>query len=175
MRIRNLLAMVVLALWMPACADLSGLADDLRNPCGADGCVTQKTCAEARASEFFWQLAGFQPADILNPDVRNQPTLTAILHVGDIKPLRVSARRTGTAEDCASKAVSVEWTISNPDVLELQPTSDRLISALAALQPGDSAVSANLTFGDGSPAIRIFPWSFTNVGSGDITVIRVLP
>jgi hypothetical protein len=57
-------------------------------------------------------LSGFGPQDILNPDVRNQREVTAIMHVGDVKPLKVKAATTVTSEDCSGKATSVEGSFS---------------------------------------------------------------
>jgi hypothetical protein len=134
-----------------------------------------KTCSELRASQFHWILSGFTPSDILNPDMRNQPELTAIMHVGVARSLRVAAGTTDTSEDCSSKATQVDWAVSNPAVarLEIQPGSRA--ASLVAVEPGDTNVSATLQFDDGTPSLHVLPWSFTNVGSGDVSVIRVVP
>jgi hypothetical protein len=134
-----------------------------------------KTCAELRASQFFWNLNGFASRDILNPDTRDQPELTAIVHVGDAKVLKVSAGSTDTSEDCSGKATTVDWSVSSPVVVRLEVQGNPRVATLVALQPGDTNVSAVLQFEDGTPTMRVLPWSFTNVGSGNITVIRVVP
>jgi hypothetical protein len=89
--------------------------------------------------------------------------------------MRIAAGSTATSEDCSSKATSVEWHNSNSVVLRLDPSGDALRRSLVALQPGDTVVAATLTFADGTPPMRVLPWSFTNVGSGEVTVVRVLP
>jgi len=132
-------------------------------------------CSEVAASNplLFWRLSGFTERDILNPDVRDQPQLTAIMRAGDVKVLTV--RAAGGTEDCSGKATSVEWSVSNPEVARLDVGQAPRTGSLVALQPGDTGVSALLTFQDGTPPMRVLPWSFTNVGSGDVTVVRVLP
>jgi hypothetical protein len=159
---------VFLALLLPACIDLSGLAFPRFE-------FDPATCAELRASDFFWSLRGFGSEDILDPDVRNQTQLTAIMRVGQTKILELRAATVQTQEDCRSKAVSVEWSSSRPRVVRLDFARDRLTATLTALKPGDAEVAATLQFEDGTPMLRALPWSFTNVGSGDITVVRVVP
>jgi hypothetical protein len=165
---------LLLVIALLACGtDISGLREAFDAPCGP-ACVPS-TCSALVASEFHWSLNGFRAQDILNPDVRNQPELTAIMHMGDVKTLKVSAGTTRTSEDCSGKATSVEWSVSNPVVARLDITDDPRTRSLVALQPGDTGVAAILTFQDGTPPIRVLPWSFTNVGSGDISVVRVVP
>jgi hypothetical protein len=82
---------------------------------------------------------------------------------------------TDTSEDCSGKAATVDWSVSNPVVVRLDVQGNPRVATLVALRPGDTNVSAVLQFEDGSPATRVLPWSFTNVGSGNITVIRVVP
>lgn len=134
-----------------------------------------KTCSELDPSQFHWSIGGFTSRDILNPDARDQAELTAIMHVGDVKAVEVSAGSIYTSEDCSEKAVTVDWFISNPVVARLEVVESRRAASLVALQPGDTNVAAVLQFDDGTPPMRVRPWSFTNVGSGDITVVRVVP
>ena len=131
---------LLLPLWLLfGCIDLTGLKCDL----GGTGpeCPTTtyvpKACSELVASQFSWSLRGFLEKDILNPDVRDQRELTAIMHVGF--------------------------------------TENPRTASLIALQPGDTAVAAILHFQDGTPPLRVLPWSFTHVGSGNVTVVRVVP
>jgi len=143
--------------------------------CPTCAAFVAKTCSELRASQFFWNLNGFSSRDILNPDTRNQAELTAIMHVGDATILKVSAGSTDTSEDCSGKATTVDWSASNPVVARLEVQENPRVDQLVAVRPGDTNVSAVLHFEDGTPPMRVLPWSFTNVGSGDITVIRVVP
>jgi hypothetical protein len=164
----------------PACVDSGGTGCGPNPQFGLFCCPTcpefvPKTCNELTASELFWTLSGFSAGDILNPDVRNQTELTAVLHVGDSKSLKVSAGSTATSEDCSQKAVAVDWSVSNPAAVRIDIAADSHGASLLALEPGDTVVSAVLQFEDGTPPMRVFPWSFTNVGSGDITNIRVVP
>ena len=133
------------------------------------------TCAELRASDFLWILRGFGPEEILNSDLRNQPELTAVMRVGQTKSLELSAATARTSEDCRSKAVAVEWSSSRPRVVRLDVAKDRLTACLTALKPGDTEVAATLRFADGTPMLRALPWSFTNGGSGHVTIVRVVP
>jgi hypothetical protein len=153
---------------LPACIDLSGLAFPRIE-------FDPATCAELRASDFFWSLRGFGSEDILNPDVPNQTELTAIMRVGQTKLLELRAATVQTDEDCRSKAVSVEWSSSLRRVIRLDAPGDKLTATLTALRPGDAEIAATLQFEDGTPMLRALPWSFTNVGSGDITVVRIVP
>ena len=165
-----------LAMSLPACSDLGRLGDIFANPCGPGGCrIPQRPCAEFSAAALSWSLRGFEPADILNPDLRNQPELTAVLHVGAVKRLRVSATGLGAAEDCSSKAASVDWLVSNSVVARFEAAENPREASLVALQPGDTVVSATVTFQDGTPPLHVLPWSFTNIGSGTVTVVRVVP
>ena len=134
-----------------------------------------KTCAELNATQFHWSLRGFSSGDILNPDTRDQPELTAIMHVGDVKALKVSAGTTDTSEDCSDKASSVEWSVSSRRVASLEIEDGGRAARLTTLKPGDTIVAATLHFQDGTPSMRVLPWSFTNVSSGDVTVVRVVP
>ncbi len=137
--------------------------------------IQQRTCAELRASDFFWTLQGFELADILNPDVRNQTQLTVVLRVGQRKVLSVHAGSIDTAEDCSGKAGSVQWVVSNTVVARL-PTGPAPRSAtLEPLQPGDVSVSAILTFQDGTSPIQALPYAFASFGGAPVTVIRVVP
>ena len=168
-------SLAALAAGLPSCVDLSGLHDELLNPCGREPCaVVARTCAELSASDLHWSLRGFLETDIVDPDRRDQRELTAIVHVGEVKPLRVSASG-ATAEDCSGKAAGVEWESSDRATARLEVTEDRRSAALVALRPGDVVISAELTFADGTPPMRILPWAFTNVGSGDVTLVRVVP
>jgi hypothetical protein len=160
---------------LPACADLSGLRDQFAEPCGPDGCAIVATCSQLNASQLNWTLSGFTSQDILNPDERNQPQLTAIMHVGDDKTLKLRATYFQTTEDCTGKATSIAWSVSNPVVARLDVAEDPRTGSLVALEAGDTDVAATLTFQDGTPPMRVLPWSFTNVGSGDVTVVRVVP
>lgn len=167
--------LLLLAMLLPACVDLSGLRDDLANPCGPDGCRITVTCSALVASDplLHWSLRGFTEQDILNPDQRNQPELTAIMRAGDVKVLTV--RAAGATEDCSEKATSVQWSVLNPGVVRVDVAGTPRTGSLVALEPGDTEVAAILTFNDGTPPMRVLPWSFTNVGSGDVTVVRVVP
>lgn len=167
------LAGLLLTMSLPACADLSGLRQAFDASCGP--ACEPSTCSALTVSELFWHLDGFKAQDILNPDQRDQRELTAIMHVGDVKILRVSASSTRTSENCAEKATSVEWTISNSVVARLEPQDGPRARLLVALQPGDTVVTALLAFQDGTPPMTVRPWSFTNIGSGDVTVMRVVP
>jgi hypothetical protein len=159
---------------LPACGpDFTGF---MANPCGPGGCqASPRPCADVPTSAFHWSLRGFGPADILDPNLRNQAELTALMHVGDVKRLSLSAASILASENCASKAATVEWMISNRVVARLQGAENPREATLVALQPGDTVVSAMVGFEDGTPPLRVFPWSFTNVGSGDVTVVRVVP
>jgi hypothetical protein len=143
-------SLLVLGIFLPACG-LDRLRDDLANPCGPDGCQTTVTCSEVAASYplLFWSLSGFTEQDILNPDVRNQPELTAIMHPGDVKVLTV--RAAGATGDCSGKATSVQWSVSNPVVARLDVAGTPRTASLVALEPGDTEVVAILTFNDGTP------------------------
>jgi hypothetical protein len=160
---------LLLALWMPVgCVDPD--LDSLK--CGlapsSPGCPTTpfvpKTCSELRASQFHWSLSGFSAKDILNPDTRDQRELTAIMHVGEAKILKVSAASGDTSEDCSTKATTVEWSLSNRAVARLDFQGTSRAASLVALQPGDANVAAILQFDDGTPSMRILPWSFTGRG-----------
>jgi hypothetical protein len=168
-----------LPMWLlPGCTNLDPLKCDLgvtAPGCPAPTPFVWKTCSQLTAAAFHWSIGGFGPQDVLNPDVRNQPTLTVIMHVGDVKALKVSAGSTETNVDCGEKATSVEWSVADPRVARLDVADNPRAASLAALEPGDTVVAATLQFGDGTPPMRVFPWSFTNVGSGDITVVRVVP
>jgi hypothetical protein len=170
--LHRLLSPLLLLACLPAC-DL-GLKDwGAWDPCANGACI--RTCAQLPASQLQWTLSGFRPADILNPGVRDQPDgLTALVHVGDEKMLALSGRSWMTSEDCNDKVRSVEWTNSNPVVLRLVPSEDGRTAMVVALQPGDAVVAADITFRDDSPPQHVRPWSFTQVGSGWITVVRVL-
>jgi hypothetical protein len=169
---------LLLPLWLLfGCVNLTSLKCDLGGTgpdCPTTTFVPLK-CSELVASQFSWTLRGFVERDILNPDVRDQRELTAIMHVGDVKALNVSAGTTQTSEDCSAKATSVEWSVSNPVVARLDFTENPRTASLVALQPGDTVVAAILHFQDGTPPMRVLPWSFTNVGSGSVTVVRVVP
>jgi len=172
----KLVPVVLLAAGLPACADLGSLYEDFANPCGAGGCrIPQRPCGELAASAFSWSIRGFGPADILDSDLRNQAELTAILHVGDARRLRVSATSLATSEDCSSKAATVDWRTSNPAVVRLETAESPREASLVASRAGDTVVSADIAFEDGTPTLRVLPWSFTNVGSGTITLVRVVP
>ena len=160
-----------------ACVNLDSLYCDLggTGPKCPSTPFVPKTCAELSASAFHWSLSGFTAQDILNPDDRSQRELTAIMHVNEVRTLNVSAGSTQTSEDCSSKAVSSEWFSSSPNVVRLTVSQNQRSSLVTARKPGDSSVAAVLQFEDGTPPMRVLPWSFTNVGSGDITIIRVLP
>ena len=169
---------LLLPLWLLlGCVNLDPLKCDLGVT--GPGCPAKpfvpKTCSELSPSQFHWSLGGFTSRDILNPDMRDQPQLTAVMHVGDVKALIVSAGSTDTYEDCSGKAVAVDWLVSNPVVARLEVADSRRAASLTALQPGDTNAAAVLHFEDGTPTMRVLPWSFTNVGSGDITVVRVVP
>jgi hypothetical protein len=60
-------------------------------------------------------------------------------------------------------------------VAQLDFTGNPRTASLVALQPGDTVVAAILHFQDGTPPLRVLPWSFTHVGSGNVTVVRVVP
>jgi hypothetical protein len=113
--------------------------------------------------------------DILNPDDRNQTELTALLPVTRAQTLRITGATVWTREDCTSKVASAIWTVTDPSVLRLDVAPDAHSATLVGLSPGDTQVFADLTFNDGSFPMRVLPWSFTHVGSGTITVVRVVP
>lgn len=140
-------------------------------------CVTPSplTCSGLVASQLDWFLNGFGPQDILDPDVRNPPILTAVLRVGQVKSLSVKASALFLSEDCSRKATSAQWSVSNPVVARADVGDDLRVASLVALQPGDTDVAAILAFGDGSPPVRALPYAFTNVASGNVTVVRVIP
>jgi hypothetical protein len=133
-----------------------------------------RACAEIPASQLFWHITGFHSSEILDPD-RFHVELTAILHAGDAKRLEVRASTNETLEDCTGKNTTVEWSVSNAAVARLDVQENPRVALLVTVQPGDTNVSAVLQFADGTPSMRVLPWSSTNVGSGDITVIRVVP
>jgi hypothetical protein len=120
-------------------------------------------------------LSGFGPQDILNPDVRNQREVTAIMHVGDVKPLKVKAATTVDVRGLQRKGNFGRVVLFNAVVARLDIAESPRTGSLVALQPGDTVVAAILKFEDGTPPMRVLPWSFTNVGSGDVTVVRVVP
>jgi hypothetical protein len=169
----NCRSVLLLAILLPACGpDFSGFRDSLTIE------YPTVTCSARVASAFQWSLKGFTVKDILNPDTRDQPELTAIMHVGDVRTLKVDAVAIAFStmgEDCSGKATSVEWSAADPAVARLDITEGPRTRSLVALRPGDTVVAATLTFQDGTPPIRALPWSFTNVGSGSITVVRVVP
>jgi hypothetical protein len=137
--------------------------------------IEQSTCGGLRASDFFWALNGFEHADILNPDERNQSQLTVVVHVGQRRVLNVSAGSVATSEDCASKATSVEWIVSNAAVARVEVGATSRSATLVALQPGDVSVSAILGFQDGTSPIQALPYAFATFGGAPVTVVRVVP
>ncbi len=165
---RNLLLVALLAACLPACGQVGG------NIFGPGG-LTSPPCAELTAAALSWYLRGFAAADILDPNLRDQRELTAVMHVGDVKRLSVHAPSIGGIVNCPEKAATVEWMVSNGVVARFQPGENFREASLIALQPGDTVVSATVGFADGTPTLQVFPWSFTNVGSGDVIVVRVVP
>jgi hypothetical protein len=167
---RKLLPVALLAACLPACGqdlNLFGGPGGLR--------VTSPPCAEITAAALSWYLRGFEAADILDPDLRGPRELTAVMHVGDVKRLYVHAPSIAGLVNCPEKAAAVEWVVSNGVVARFQPGENFREASLVARQPGDTVVSATVGFSDGTPTLQVFPWSFTNIGSGNVTVVRVVP
>ena len=164
-------AVVLLAMALQGCGDIIDL--DL---CGPEGCLgPPRPCAELHPSALLWSLRGFGPSDILDPNLRDQRELTAILQVGQAKRLELRAPGINASEaDCSGLARTVDWRNSNPVVARLTVEPGGRAASLAALQPGDVGIAADVGLHDGT-SIQVLPWSFTNVGSGVVTVIRVVP
>ena len=137
--------------------------------------IQPRTCAELRASDLIWGVGGFETADILNPDVRNPTQLTAVIRVGQRKMLTLHAGSVGSAEDCSSKASLVQWVSSNSVVARLEVGTTARSAVLEGRQPGDTSVSAVLTFQDGTPAMQVLPYAIASFGGAPVTAVRVVP
>jgi hypothetical protein len=155
---------------LPGCPDFGsvpGFADPIT--------IVPQPCSAFRASDLIWALRGFEPKDMLNPDDPNPQQLIALLRVGQVKTLHLTAGSVGSSEDCSGKATGVEWSSSNTVVARIEVGSTRASGVLTALQPGDTVVWATLTFQDGTPPMRLQPYAFTNAASGLVAVVRVTP
>jgi hypothetical protein len=170
---RGALLLWPLILSLPGC-DIGRLRLPTVDVCADGAC--RRPCEDLTAAQLIWSVTGFSASDILLPDVRDQPGgLTAILHVGNARVLTVRGSSWQTSQDCSAKTRSVQWQNSNPDVLQVVPSDDGRAATFVALQPGDVVVRVQATFLDGSPPLELRMFSFTQVSSGNVSVIRVVP
>jgi hypothetical protein len=159
------LGLLGLALLLPACTDLSGLRDDLANPCGSGGChLPPPTCDQLDA--FVWVVRGFDFGDLAPGCTGSE--CAVVLKVGDTRQLFIeSASVSGV--DCTGSIASVEWSVSLPSVAELEPNGPTR-ALLTAIEAGETTLSADLSFSDGRQR-RAQP----HVSSIRIVTIKVTP
>jgi hypothetical protein len=184
MRWPNRVVLFVSLSWLTCCSsssDTSACGLNLGGlpvpECKGGTAFSPAACSDLLAANFDWFLDGLTAADLLDPNDRTLRELTAVLPIGQMKALRVHAGSIATAPnaDCSGKASSVEWVVSNPAVARVETGADPRQGVVVGLSPGDTQLYANLTFSDGSPGIRALPFVFTNVGSGIVTVLRIVP
>jgi hypothetical protein len=147
------LRVVVLA----ALASLTVASCDVGTPGGVSGLggpsatgPAPRACSELKASDLTWNIDGFLQSDI--PDAASNPQVViAELAIGQVRSLRITASGPATASDCSAKAERVDWLFSSPVVARVDVAGNRLGGTLVALEPGETALAALVSFGDGSP------------------------
>lgn len=168
---RGLLALLPLVT-LTACGDMFDMDWDLSLPP-----APVVACADLRASELSWSLLGFNPSDIVDPNNRSATELTAQMWVDqtvDLKLFVAYLKYAETTGDCLAKATAIEWVSTSPEVARLDVAGDSRSARLVGVSPGETRVFAILTFADGTPPLRALPNSSTNVGSGNVTLVRVV-
>ena len=109
--------------------------------------VVVGTCSTVPAQGIQWRIAGLEY-------IRWEQlagNVVATLKIGYTYGLRIAGHVGG--EDCSSKIETVEWVMSNPAVVRVDPESDRLRGTLVAQSVGETQLAARMDFRDGSPAL----------------------
>jgi hypothetical protein len=138
------LPVVLLAICLLACVDLSGLRDALANPCGSGGCqIVTPTCDQVDA--FSWLIRGFDFGDLASPCTGSECIVE--LRVGDTRQLVIEGAHFSRV-DCTGAITSANWGTATDGVIELEALASTR-ALLTATHTGETSIFADLQFATG--------------------------